>query len=58
MVSLPVVSNGGERHAASATECGMFAANDPNPTEPDFLIVTDFDAGLFSVEGPMTVHGT
>ena len=33
---------------------GMF---DPDPTEPFFLIVTDFDAGLFSVEGPMMDDG-
>jgi hypothetical protein len=31
--------------------------SDPNPTEPFFLIVADFDAGLFSVEGPMTDDG-
>jgi hypothetical protein len=30
---------------------------DPNPTEPFFLIVADFDTGLFSVEGPMTDDG-
>src|SRR5271156_2634860 len=29
----------------------------PNPTEPFFLIVADFDTGLFSVEGPMTDDG-
>jgi hypothetical protein len=31
--------------------------SDPNPTEPAFLIVADFDTGLFSVEGPMTDDG-
>ena len=30
---------------------------DPNPSEPFFLIVADFDAGLFCVEGPMTDDG-
>jgi hypothetical protein len=35
----------------------MFDVNDPNPTEPFFLIVADFDTGLFSVEGPMTDDG-
>lgn len=24
---------------------------DPNPTEPFFLIIADYDRGLFSVEG-------
>ena len=28
--------------------------SDPNRPEPFFLIVTDFDARRFSVEGPMT----
>ena len=32
----------------------MFDANDPNPTEPFFLIVADHDRGVFCVEGPMT----
>ena len=32
-------------------------AQAPNPTEPFFLIVADFDMGLFSVEGPMTDDG-
>jgi len=32
----------------------MFDANDPNPTEPFYLIVTDHDRGVFCVEGPMT----
>jgi hypothetical protein len=32
----------------------MFIANDPDPIEPFFLIVADFDTRLFSVEGPMT----
>jgi hypothetical protein len=31
---------------------------DPNPTEPFFLIIADYDLGLFSVEGPMTARGT
>ena len=31
---------------------------DPNPSEPFFLIVADFDAGLFCVEGPITARGT
>ena len=26
----------------------------PNPTEPFFLIIADYDRGMFSVEGPMT----
>ena len=29
----------------------------PTPSQPFFLIVADFDAGLFSVEGPMTDDG-
>ena len=32
----------------------MFDANDPNPAEPFYLIVTDLDRGVFCVEGPMT----
>jgi hypothetical protein len=31
--------------------------SDPNPTEPFFLIVADFDTGLFSGEGPMIDDG-
>jgi hypothetical protein len=31
--------------------------SDPSPTEPFFLIVADFDTGLFSVEDPMTDDG-
>ena len=31
--------------------------SDPNPTEPFFLIVADYDMGLFSVEGPMIDDG-
>jgi hypothetical protein len=30
---------------------------DHPPTEPFFLIVADFDMGLFRVEGPMTDDG-
>ena len=30
---------------------------DPDPAPPFFLIVADIDAGLFSVEGPMTDDG-
>ena len=37
-----------------AREGVMFDANDPNPTEPFYLIVTDIDRGVFCVEGPMT----
>ena len=29
----------------------------PNPTEPFFLIIADYDRGMFSVEGPMTDDG-
>ena len=32
----------------------MLDANDSNPTEPFYLIVTDRDRGVFCVEGPMT----
>ena len=31
----------------------MFVANDPDPTEPFFLVVADHDRGVFAVEGPM-----
>jgi hypothetical protein len=30
--------------------------SDPDPTQPFFLIVADYDRGLFSVEGPMTAR--
>jgi hypothetical protein len=28
--------------------------SEPDPTQPFFLIVADYDRGVFSVEGPMT----
>ena len=28
--------------------------SEPDPTQPFFLIVADYDRGFFSVEGPMT----
>jgi hypothetical protein len=36
---------------------GMETEFDPNPCEPFFLIVADFDRGHFCVEGPMTDDG-
>ena len=31
--------------------------SDPNPAQPFFMIIADFDMGRFSVEGPMTDDG-
>lgn len=39
------------------TKVGMETEFDPNPSEPFFLIVADFETKRFCVEGPMTDDG-